>query len=240
MVDKKITTQVFDQTGKEIKKIGLNPSMFGVEVKESVVHQVMVAQMANFRVAIAHTKTRGEVRGGGKKPWKQKGTGRARHGSIRSPLWVGGGVTFGPRKERNFAQKVNKKMKRKALFMCLTDKVNDNLFFVLDKLNIQQGKTREMVDIFRVLKDILNLELRSKRQTTEKKEIEIKDKKINKQNKEDIKIIKDLEEIKSEGKGGELKENKTDNLNKAKQYLEKDGSKIVGGSPKKTFRRKAI
>jgi len=163
MADKKITTQVFDQTGKEVKKIDLNPAVFGVEIKESVVHQIAVAHMANSRVAIAHTKTRGEVRGGGKKPWAQKGTGRARHGSSRSPIWVGGGVTFGPRKDRNFAQKVNKKMKRKALFMCLTDKVNSDLFFVLDKLSIKEGKTKEMTSFLEGLKDVLKYEMKAKK-----------------------------------------------------------------------------
>ena len=163
MADKKITTQVFDSTGKEVKKIDLNPAVFGVEIKDSVVHQIAVAQMANSRVAIAHTKTRGEVRGGGRKPWRQKGTGRARHGSTRSPLWVGGGVTFGPRKDRNFSQKVNKKMKRKALFMCLTDKVNSDLFFVLDKFSIKEGKTKEVVSIFEALKDVLKLEMKAKK-----------------------------------------------------------------------------
>ena len=126
MADKSLKIKVYTQDGKETKELALNPAVFGVAVKESVVHQVMVAQMANSRVAIAHTKTRAEVRGGGRKPWKQKGTGRARHGSTRSPIWVGGGVTFGPRSDRNFSQKVNKKMKTKALFMCLSDKVNNN------------------------------------------------------------------------------------------------------------------
>ena len=127
-----LKAQVFRQTGEKIKELELNAKIFGVEVKESVVHQVIVAQMANSREAIAHTKLKSEVRGGGKKPWAQKGTGRARHGSSRSPIWVGGGVTFGPRNIRNFSQKINKKMKTKALFMCLSDKVANNLLTVLD------------------------------------------------------------------------------------------------------------
>jgi len=106
--------QVHNTKGEEVKEVELNPAIFGVEVKESVVHQVAIAQMANRRKILAHAKDRSEVKGGGRKPWKQKGTGRARHGSIRSPLWVGGGVTFGPSKLRNFSQKVNKKMKKKS------------------------------------------------------------------------------------------------------------------------------
>jgi large subunit ribosomal protein L4 len=157
MSDKNLKIKVYSQDGKETKELALNPAMFGVAVKESVVHQVAVAQMANSRVAIAHTKTKGEVRGGGKKPWKQKGTGRARHGSIRSPLWKGGGVTFGPRKDRNFSQKVNKKMKVKALFMCLSDKVNNNLMVLIDKLNLAEGKTKEAITLVNNFKEILNL-----------------------------------------------------------------------------------
>src|SRR3989344_9356488 len=92
-----LKAQVFRQTGEKIKELELNPAIFGIDVKESVVHQVVMAQMANSREAIAHTKLKSEVRGGGRKPWAQKGTGLARHGSSRSPIWVGGGVTFGPR-----------------------------------------------------------------------------------------------------------------------------------------------
>ncbi len=91
--------KVYNLEGKEIKEESLNPEIFDVEVNEALVHHAIVVGMANSRVAIAHAKTRSEVRGGGRKPWKQKGTGRARHGSIRSPLWKGGGVTFGPSKE---------------------------------------------------------------------------------------------------------------------------------------------
>lgn len=148
---------VYNIKAEKIKEAELNPAVFGVKVKESVVHQVMVAQMANARVAIAHTKTKGEVRGGGIKPWKQKGTGRARHGSIRSPLWKGGGVTFGPRKDRNFSQKVNKKMKTKALFMCLSDKVKNGLMVLVDKLNLAEGKTKEMTGVVNNFREVLKL-----------------------------------------------------------------------------------
>ena len=105
-------------------------------------HQAMVAQMGNARQVLAHTKDRSEVQGGGKKPWRQKGTGRARHGSIRSPIWKGGGVTFGPTKERNFAKSINKKMKRKALFMALSGKAGDQQLMVLDGLKIEKPKTK--------------------------------------------------------------------------------------------------
>ena len=160
---------VYNVKAEKVREVDLNPAVFGVEVKESVVHQVAVAQRANARTAIAHTKTRGEVRGGGAKPWRQKGTGRARHGSNRSPIWVGGGITFGPRKDRNFSQKVNKKMKRKALFMCLANKANENLLFLLDKLVLEDGKTREMVDVLKSLKKVLRLkETRNKKQETRK------------------------------------------------------------------------
>ncbi len=149
--------QIYNQLGEKVKELELNSKIFGIEIKNSVVHQVAVAQMANSRVAIAHTKDKSEVRGGGKKPWKQKGTGRARHGSSRSPIWVGGGVTFGPTKDRNFSKKVNKKQKTKALFMCLSDKVNNNLFILLDKLNLAEGKTKEFVEILKNLKSIINI-----------------------------------------------------------------------------------
>jgi large subunit ribosomal protein L4 len=99
---------------------------------------------ANKRQISAHAKTRGEVRGGGKKPWRQKGTGRSRHGSIRSPLWKGGGVTHGPRKDRIFEVEIPKKMRRKALLMVLTQKAKDNQLVILDKIELEKGKTKEM------------------------------------------------------------------------------------------------
>jgi large subunit ribosomal protein L4 len=103
--------------------------------------------MANKRQPLAHTKNRGEVRGGGKKPWKQKGTGRARHGSSRSPIWKGGGITFGPRNEKVFEKEVPKKMRRKALFMVLSQKTRDNELIILDKIELEKGKTKEIANI---------------------------------------------------------------------------------------------
>ncbi len=134
---------VYNSKGEQVKEMELAKRLFGAIVKPEVIHQVVMAQEANSRQVLAHTKTRAEVRGGGKKPWKQKGTGRARHGSTRSPIWVGGGVTFGPRSDRNFALKVNKKQKQAALAMCLTDKVENKSFVILDKLANDSGKTKE-------------------------------------------------------------------------------------------------
>ena len=132
----------YDQTGKELGQTRLPAEVFGVEMNRDLVHQVAVAQMANRRQVIAHTKGRGEVSGGGKKPWRQKGTGRARHGSTRSPIWRHGGVVFGPTSERIFKQKINKKMRRKALLMVLSDKAKSNLLIVLDELKLETPKTK--------------------------------------------------------------------------------------------------
>ncbi len=157
MSSNNLKTKVYSQEGQEVKELELNPKIFAVTPKESVLHQVAVAQMANSRQPIAHTKLKSEVRGGGKKPWRQKGTGRARHGSSRSPIWVGGGIIFGPRNIRNFSQKVNKKMKTKALLMCFSDKLNNNVLTILENLNLPQGKTNELVKVIKNLKTILAL-----------------------------------------------------------------------------------
>lgn len=140
--------KVYNQNGKEVEEMQLPAEIFGLKLNKDLVHQAVVAQMANSRKVIAHTKTRAEVRGGGKKPWRQKGTGRARHGSIRSPIWRGGGVTFGPTKERNFSQKINKKMKRKALLMVLSGKAKDSELIVLDDLKLEAPKTKMMARVF--------------------------------------------------------------------------------------------
>lgn len=135
---------VYNSQGDKIKDVELSSRIFGVAVKPEVIHQVVVAQQANSRQVLAHTKTKDEVSGGGKKPWKQKGTGRARHGSSRSPIWVGGGITFGPRKNRNFTKGVNKKQKQLAMAMCLSDKVNDKNLVIFDKLSSEAGKTKTL------------------------------------------------------------------------------------------------
>lgn len=120
----------------------LPDTLFGVPVVADLVHEAIVTQEANARVLRATAKGRGEVRGGGRKPWKQKGTGRARHGSRRSPIWVGGGVTFGPTLLRNFTQKINKKAKRKALAMLLSDKVADQKFVAVESFDMPEAKTK--------------------------------------------------------------------------------------------------
>ncbi len=138
-----VNVDLYNQKGEKIGSADLPKNIFSVKLNPDLVKQAYVAQMANARVAIAHTKTRGEVRGGGIKPWRQKGTGRARHGSIRSPLWIGGGVTFGPSKERNFSKKINKKQKQKALFMVLSSKLNDKELVLVDKLEFGEIKTKK-------------------------------------------------------------------------------------------------
>ena len=144
----------YNQNGEKIGQTRLPSEIFDVKANPDLIHQVVVSQMANRRKVIAHAKTRAEVRGGGRKPWRQKGTGRARHGSIRSPLWRGGGVTFGPRKERVFKKRIPKKMRRKALLMVLSGKVKNNLLILLDKLKIEKPKTKltkQMVEILEKL-----------------------------------------------------------------------------------------
>ena len=135
---------LYNQEGAKVGDLALDPSLFEVKLNPSLVHEAVVAQNANSRVVTAHTKDRGEVAGTGKKPWKQKGTGRARHGSRRSPIWVGGGVTFGPRKERNFSVKMNRSARRKALAMVLTDKVMHDAFVAVDSLELSEAKTKRV------------------------------------------------------------------------------------------------
>jgi large subunit ribosomal protein L4 len=133
---------VYNQKAEEIGKTELPGEIFEVEMNSDLVHQAVLAQQANQRRKIAKTKDRGEKRGGGRKPWRQKGTGRARAGSNRSPIWKGGGVTFGPTTERIFKKKITKKMRKKALFMVLSAKVRNNLLLVVDSLNFEKAKTK--------------------------------------------------------------------------------------------------
>lgn len=129
--------------------IELSDKVFGQKKNEALVHQALITQMANERKVLAHTKDRSEVRGGGKKPWRQKGTGRARAGSSRSPIWIGGGVTFGPTKDRNFSKGLNTKMKQKAMCVVLSDKVANENLAILDTLSCAEYKTKvfkKMVD----------------------------------------------------------------------------------------------
>lgn len=151
-----ITATVYNQEGKETGKINLSEAVFGVKKNANLIKQAVRAQLSQARIPYAHTKTRGEVRGGGKKPWRQKGTGRARHGSTRSPIWVGGGTVFGPRNEKKFAQKINKQMKRKALFMVLAGKLKDNEIIILDDLKINKAKTKEINAVLKNLEAKFN------------------------------------------------------------------------------------
>lgn len=146
----------YDRTGKQVGDIDLAESVFNEKINEHAVHQVVTAQLSAMRRGTASTKTRGEVSGGGRKPWRQKGTGRARHGSIRSPLWVGGGTVFGP-KPRNYNKKVPKKVKRLALRSILSDKVNNDSLIILDELKFDKPKTKNMVEL------LSNLELEGKK-----------------------------------------------------------------------------
>ncbi|MGI6636896.1 MAG: 50S ribosomal protein L4 [Minisyncoccales bacterium] len=133
---------LYNQKGEKVGKTDLPDEIFNVEINSDLLHQVIVSQMANKRQSSAHTKDRGDVSGGGKKPWRQKGTGRARHGSRRSPIWVGGGVTFGPKSERNYKKTIPQKMKRKALFMALSSKVNDDELILIDDLGMKEPQAR--------------------------------------------------------------------------------------------------
>jgi len=135
-------TPVYNQDGKEVGVADLPDALFGLPWKENLVHQVIVSMRSNQRANTAHAKTRGEVSGGGKKPWRQKGTGRARHGSTRSPLWVGGGVAHGPRNERNYSKKINKHLKTKALFTILSRKFKDGEMLLIDDINLPDVKTK--------------------------------------------------------------------------------------------------
>lgn len=136
----------YNIAGAQTGEIELNDSVFGVEVNEAVVRQAVLRQLANERLGTHSTKPRGLVRGGGRKPWKQKGTGRARCGSTRSPLWVGGGTVWGPH-PRSYEQKMPRKARRLAVKSALSDKVNTNELFVLDEINLAAPKTKEVVQI---------------------------------------------------------------------------------------------
>ena len=144
---KKVNTgleaSVFSMSGKDTGTIALPAELFGAAWNADLVHQVVVGMQANARPTIAHTKFRGEVRGGGKKPWKQKGTGRARHGSRRSPIWKGGGVTHGPRAEKDYTVKINKKMRASALMSVLSKKWKDGEIIFVDSLNFVAPSTKE-------------------------------------------------------------------------------------------------
>ena len=142
---------VYNIEGKEVGSIELNDAVFGVEVNEHLVHMAVVNQLANNRQGTQSAKTRSEVSGGGRKPWRQKGTGHARQGSTRSPQWTGGGVVFSP-KPRDYSFKMNKKEKRIALLSALSSKVADNKIVVLDAFNLDEVKTKKFAEVMSNLK----------------------------------------------------------------------------------------
>ena len=143
--------QVFKTDGTKSGQMTLSDDVFGAKINEAVLHQVVVAHLANKRQGTQSTRTRSEVRGGGAKPWRQKGTGRARHGTTRSPIWAGGGVVFAP-KPRDYSKSVNKKVKKVAMKSALSMKVKENNIIVLDELVLKEAKTKEMVQVLSNLK----------------------------------------------------------------------------------------
>lgn len=146
------SVKIYNLKGESTGEMEL-PDFLQTKWKPQLVYQVVKSLMANLRKSIAHTKTRGEVRGGGKKPWRQKGTGRARHSSIRSPLWKGGGVTFGPRKEKDYSEKINKKMLKEALLSVLSKKALEGEIKIVDSFSLGSSKTKPFAAI---LKKITN------------------------------------------------------------------------------------
>ena len=142
---------VYDVNGKKVDTIELNEQVFGIEPNEAIVHSVITNYLANQRQGTQSTKTRAEVRGGGKKPWRQKGTGRARQGSIRAPHWIKGGIALGP-KPRNYTYRVNKKERKLAVRSILSSKVTESNIIVVDKFNLKEIKTRDMAESLKNLK----------------------------------------------------------------------------------------
>ncbi|MBQ9814844.1 MAG: 50S ribosomal protein L4 [Lachnospiraceae bacterium] len=141
---------VYNMEGAKVGEVELNDEIFGVEIKEHLVHQAVVAQLANKRQGTQSAKTRSEVSGGGRKPWRQKGTGHARQGSIRAAQWTGGGVIFAP-KPRDYEIRLNKKEKRAALKGALTSRVNEEKFYVIDELKCEEVRTKTMVNLLKAL-----------------------------------------------------------------------------------------
>ena len=150
-IENKIQAKIYDQKGAEAGTINLPAKVFAAKWRADLVHQVVEGMRSNKRAGTADTKDRGEVSGGGKKPWKQKGTGRARHGSTRSPIWVGGGVTHGPLSEKNYKRKISKKMRAQALFSVLSRKLKDNEILFVDSLSMSGIKTKKAVEVVKSL-----------------------------------------------------------------------------------------
>lgn len=162
-----LNAAIYNQKGASAGTIALPAKVFGLSWNSDLVHQVVVGMQANKRAGTAHTKDRSDVSGGGKKPWKQKGTGRARHGSTRSPIWIGGGVTFGPRNDKDYSQKINKKMRVKALLTVLSRKFADSNVLFVDSLAFDAIKTKDANTVLSALAGIKGFEkLGSKKPTT--------------------------------------------------------------------------
>ena len=138
---------LFNQKNEKTGTLDLPDAVFGVEWNPDLVHQALTVQVANRRKVLANTKDRSEVSGGGRKPWRQKGPGRARHGSTRSPLWRGGGITFGPIKERNFSRKINKKMKQLAILGIISKKLGEQEIKIIDTLELKDRKTKNLANL---------------------------------------------------------------------------------------------
>lgn len=146
-----MNAKIYSHEGKEVGDIALPANVFGVEWNADLVHEVVIGMQANARTSSAHTKDRSEVRGGGKKPWKQKGTGRARHGSSRSPIWAGGGVAHGPRNDKDYSVKINKKVRAKALAVVISKKNTDGELIFVDSLALTEPKTAQGKEIIKAL-----------------------------------------------------------------------------------------
>jgi large subunit ribosomal protein L4 len=156
-----MNTKVYSQKAEPLHDLDLSEKVFGLTVNQELIHQAVITQQGNERQVLADTKDRSEVSGGGKKPWKQKGTGRARVGSSRSPIWIGGGVTFGPTANRNFSKKINKKMRQKALAMVLSDKLAHDSLVVLDNLDLPEFKTKNFEAVLKAIEaKVLKVERR--------------------------------------------------------------------------------
>lgn len=165
-VEVSLEASIFSQKGISVGNISLPGKVFGVKWNADLVHEVVTSMMSNARAGTAHTKDRSEVSGGGRKPWKQKGTGRARHGSTRSPIWSGGGTTFGPRKEKDYTKKINKKMRVKALFTVLSNKYTKGDILFIDSLNLDNIKTKDAQKVLENFSKIDNFsKINSKKKT---------------------------------------------------------------------------
>ncbi len=186
-----IKLDIYNKKAEKAGSLEVSDEVFAIEMNEALVHQAVITQMANERQVLAHTKGRAEVRGGGRKPWRQKGTGRARAGSNRSPIWIGGGITFGPTKERNFSKKLNKKMKQKALLIALSDRVKNDSIIVLDNLDTEEFKTKVFDDILKnIEKNILKIETNISASSAQKESVEKKEDSKKDEKKKRVKVKK--------------------------------------------------